>query len=161
MTLIADLLNTAFSRRKTSLDAIGALGLLLEEKRAKRPPGEDGGLLELLGPELATYRLSDAERTEIIEALSNAVLKQRKINHSMIWALNKSADERIFPVLATVLKRTLRVGSQEDAASEALNGLALFYPTSKSVLEEAARLGQGEVREQAQELLERLSLYDD
>lgn len=160
MTVIDDLLKTAFSRRKASTDAIGALGLLLEETRAKRPAGDDGGLRDLLGPELAAYRLSEVERSTIIESLSHRLLKQRNINHTLIWALSKSADECILPVLTTLLNRALQSPRQQDAASEALNGLALFWPDSKSAVERAAEQGQGDVQEQAKDLLRRHSLYE-
>jgi hypothetical protein len=160
MTVIDDLLKTAFSRRKASTDAIGALGLLLEETRAKRPVGDDGGIRDLLGPELAAYRLSKVERSTIIESLSHRLLKQRNINHLLIWALSKSADECILPVLTTVLNRALQSPQQQDAASEALNGLALFWPDSKSAVERAAQQGQGDVQEQAEDLLKRHSLYE-
>lgn len=160
MSVISDLLITAFSRRKASAEAIGALGLLLEEGRAKRPAGDDGGLGNLLGPALAAHRLSEEERLNIIEALSEKLLKQRNIDHRLIWALNKSADESILPVLTILLNRALQSEKQQDAACEAVNGLALFLPESKPALEAAAQHGRGYVKQQADVLLERLSVDD-
>lgn len=154
MTAIHDLLATALSRRVASTDALGALGLLLEAARATRPAGDDGGLADLLPPELARHRLTDTERRKVIAELSRTLWRQRTLNHSLIWALNKSADPVILPVLERALNRALK-SEQQDAASEALNGLALFWPDSAAAVEHAAQSGEGDVKTQAQDLLER------
>ncbi len=150
MTAVHDLLATALSRRVASTDALGALDLLLEAARATRPAGDDSGLADLLPPELARHRLTDTERRKVIAELSRTLRRQRTLNHSLIWALNKSADPVILPVLERALK-----SEQQDAASEALNGLALFWLDSVAAVEHAAQSGQGDVKAQAQDLLER------
>ncbi|WP_291430669.1 hypothetical protein [Deinococcus sp.] len=159
MTAINDLLATALSRRVASTGALGTLGLLLEVARATHPAGDDGGLADLLHPELARHRLTDTERRKVIEELSRKLWRQRTLNHSLIWALNKSADPVILPVLERALNRALKSG-QQDAASEALNGLALFWPDSAAAVKYAAQHSEGDVKAQAQDLLERWDLAD-
>ncbi|GGR63282.1 hypothetical protein GCM10008959_26630 [Deinococcus seoulensis] len=154
MTAVNDLLATALSRRVSSTDALGALGLLLEAARATHPAGDDGGLADLLPPELARHRLTDTERRKVIGELSRTLWGQRTLNHSLIWALSKSADPVILPVLERALNRAVKSG-QQDAASEALNGLALFWPDSAAAVRYAAQYGQGDVKAQAEDLLER------
>ena len=154
MKTIDNLLETALSKRRNVDNAIRALGLLLEKRHVKRPRGDDGGLGELLGPELASYNLSDAEAKRIVLSLSLYVLKKRVVKPGIIWALNKSADRLIIPVLGHTLLTHLKSREQQYVTEQALNGLILFLPETFDLIKRAAEEGLGDVKDIAESFVQ-------
>ena len=159
MTVIAELLDRIPEGGEAANNALRALGLLLEQHHARRPEGDDGGLSELLGPDLAEYRLSEDEVTEAITGLSAYLQGAEVPNSGALWALGKSADERAVPVLIETLSRFLHDPAHEPLAHQALTSLLPFgTPEARAAVRRAAQEGQGEVKEDAEDFLTVLGL---
>lgn len=138
-------------------EAITALGLWLEASRVRRPAGNDGGLVSILGPKLGSVRLSSPEVERVVTALSTTILNERQTIPGLLWALAKCAQPRIIPALSYALDGALQKPGMEMIASQALQGLMLFdTPESLSAARRAAEYGDEDLQEQARDYLARV-----
>ncbi|GAA5514210.1 hypothetical protein Dcar01_02964 [Deinococcus carri] len=127
-----------------------ALGLLLEARHARRPAGDDGGLAELLGYELAAVSLSDEDAYAALAGLETYVRSQPVPDSGALWALGKSANPRVVPVLTETLSRFLHEPEHQVVAEQALTSLLPFDELhAREAVRQAAREGQGNVQEDA------------
>lgn len=140
-------------------EAALALGLLVEREKTRRV-GDDG-IEEALGAELAQRRLSPAEVDCVVEQLL-AYLREADSPHPMtVWALTKSYDERIVPVLLELLERDLLDPDRETLCHYALLGIintgvgsAQYGAQALRAIERASAKGSGVVAETASDYLQ-------
>jgi hypothetical protein len=137
-----------------------ALGLLLEDRR----PEDDIQIASVVGPELAARRLSRSERRGAVDGLITYVQDSPRPNPSAVWALVKSYEPRIVPVLISLLDATLDDQDAVPLAHQALIGIVnVGLTTTKyraqghAALERAAVRGHEEVAETARRYLARRS----
>lgn len=144
-------LATAIPRGGEQADlAIRTLGLLIEREKASHPAGDDGGVTELLGPELAAHRLTPAAIHEAVNLLLAHLTEVRVPEPGIVWALTKSFDPRIVPHLAALLERVIDDPVHEAVASQVVDSLTCFFDArSIAAVRLAAERGHGDAREHA------------
>lgn len=153
MDTVEALLKKAFSTDPGASDAVLALGLLLEGRTVKRPQGDDGGLVTMVGAKLASHKLTSQEANRIVEALVNAAMTPAA-STGMLWALMKSGDRNALPAFQSLLKRTLVDSRRQPLAEQALQGLLSFGDDALPEIKYAAEHGAGEVQRAAQDYLD-------
>jgi hypothetical protein len=119
--------------------AIRALGLLIEREKVSHPGGDDGGVEELLGPELAARKLTPLAIHEAVDLLISHLTAVRIPEPGIVWALTKSFDPRIVPHLAALLERVVDDPAHQVVAAQTVEGLTCFLDPR----------GQGDARTQA------------
>src|SRR3954471_23055848 len=128
--------------------AIRALGLLIEREKVSHPGGDDGGVEELLGPELAAPKLTPLAIHEAVDLLISHLTAVRIPEPGIVWALTKSFDPRIVPHLAALLQRVVDDPAHQAVASQVVGGLTCFVGTrTVAAVRIAAERGQGDARE--------------
>src|SRR5690348_8021157 len=135
---------------ETANESALALGLLLED----RNPEDDTQIAGVIGRELASRRLSHAERRSAVDGLITYLQDTPEPHPSAVWALTKSYEPRIVPALLSVLDATLDNQDAVPLAYQALLGVmnvALSTPKYRAqghaALQRAATRGHGEVAE--------------
>src|SRR5438132_1558130 len=133
-----------------------ALGLLLED----RNPEDDTQIAGVVGGELAARRLSRAERRRAVDGLITYLQDTPQPNPSAVWALTKSYEPRIVPVLISLLDATLDDQDAVSLAYQALVGIVnvglttpKYRAQGRAILQRAATRGHGEVAQTAQRYL--------
>ncbi|MEW5860624.1 MAG: hypothetical protein AB1861_25160 [Cyanobacteriota bacterium] len=157
--------------RRTDAEAHEAalmLGLLIEREKVQHPtPGDDGGIREILGDELANQRLSETDLKSVIDEMIAYISDETLLPHPMaVWALTKSYEQRILPHLIRLLDRIVGDPNQENLAYQTLLGIInIGIPSSNrelyiAAIRKAADQGHVRVMETANRYLE-TQLIDD
>jgi hypothetical protein len=136
-------------------EAALTLGLLIEQEKVHRPaPGDDGGVREILGDELANYRLTREELEAAIDQLVDYIDETPEPEAMAVWALTKSHDPRTVPHLIALLDRVIDEPEKEHLAYQALIGITSFDDEQAvSAVRRAAERGHGDVKETATQYL--------
>ncbi|MEA2900087.1 MAG: hypothetical protein QOJ84_5702 [Bradyrhizobium sp.] len=137
-------------------EATLTLGLLIED----RPPADDAGLAVVIGPQLAELRLSPAERNAAVDGLLAYIRDTAEPSPTAIWALTKSYEPRIVPVLIALLDRHGDDPHAAPLAYQALVGIVTAGLTTPEwrerslvAVKRAAARAHAEVAEAAQRYL--------
>lgn len=140
-------------------EAAVLLGLLIEQERAFRPLGDDGGVRELIGPKLAARGLSTEELDHAVSLLISYIEEASEPESGAIWALNKSGDSRSVPGLVKLFGRIVDDPSQVSLAYHALQGIIInglesrYSSMAAAVVQRAAVQGHGDVKELATDFM--------
>jgi hypothetical protein len=160
MSKFEELIQAIEERGKKLEGASLALGLLIERHRTKRRQGDDGGVRQQLGDDVADLQLTDEDIAQAIDHLIAYLDSTDQVASSAVWALSKSYESRAVPPLISVLRRTFEDTNQYAAAHNALQGVITCGVSSElktqaiEAIRDTARLGFGDIQTEAQEYLQ-------
>jgi hypothetical protein len=151
---IAKLMESVPKGGEEAHEAALTLGLLIERETVHRPAGDDGGISEILGDEIASRRLSSSELRTAVDELIAYITETPEPHPTAVWAVTKSYDPRILPHLINLLDRVVTDPLKEHLAYQALVGITFFYnELSTAAIRRAAERGYGLVKETATQYL--------
>jgi hypothetical protein len=152
---IQELLQAIRQDDKTASEAALSLGLLIEREKVSRPAGDDGGISVLIGDEYRHRRLSEAEVETAVTGLTQYINETPNPHPMAVWALTKSYDPRILPVLAAMFDQAVVDPAQEQTAYQALVGITAFHnQQALAVIKKASQAKSDLIRETAKQYLD-------
>jgi len=160
--LVKELTQTLRGSETEAHEAALILGLLIEREKVQHPtPGDDGGIREIIGDELAHQRLSETDLKTVVDEIIAYISDETLFPHPMaVWALTKSYEPRILPHLIRLLDRIVEDPNQENLAYQTLLGIInIGIPSSNrdlsiAAIRKASERGHTRVMETATQYLE-------
>jgi hypothetical protein len=150
---IVDCLANLSGTDSVAHEAALTLGLLLERSRPGTGPAVPG-TDELLPAELRGRRLSTSELEQVTTGLIRYVSDAAEPCPMAVWALSKTSDPRVRPVLVELLGRFTGRPDKEHIAYQALVGvIASPGAVPLVVVRDVRERGSGRLRETAEQYL--------
>lgn len=159
MPKFEDLIHTLNSKGPNAERAALALGSLIERARTRRPLGDDGGVRQELGDEIADLHLTDNDISHAVDVLMQYTGSGANVTPSAVWALGKSYEARVVPTLVAVLRSSANDVEKRAVALNALHGVITCGVSSElkndaiDAIRFTATEGIGDVQKEAQDYL--------
>ena len=159
--LFTELVEVVSNKGPNLADACQAIGMLIERECTRRPvKGDDLGVQEVLGDKYARLKLSKEDIRLAIDQLIVYLGTTFSPLSTAVWAVRKSYESRVVPILVYVLQAAASDPEQHGVALNALHGIedsgvtSTYKDEALAAIRQVASNGTDEIRREAKRYLE-------